>query len=304
MTPPLKGGFFILKYFIYFIDIFYIFIYTYKKQIYMNKKIINLINKVQKTFGNGSFEVKTENGDYNPLYDNGDLTKNYVEFIKDVIEEKFGEVTEKVVEQFGSTIQTDTNNFPPSTKSKPSTIKQITEEIFISTNMNSISMENMILDVAKTLKFKVNFNNPEEKGWGKGRVLEAFARQKSRTDVMMNEKIAYRIAVKNGWLEEAKQFIGTLKIFYDTEINEKMALLSKETKDKDGWMQSLDKLHKIKMKENYKLTPKELYINAIEEELEKTRMQEMYEVETESLPKNPKHGITPEQAREKKMKSM
>jgi hypothetical protein len=270
----------------------------------MNKKIINLINKVQKTFGNGSFEVKTENSDYNPLYDNGDLTKNYVEFIKDVIEEKFGEVTEKVVEQFGSTIQTDTNNFPPSTKSKPSTIKQITEEIFISTNMNSISMENMILDVAKALKFKVNFNNPEEKGWGKGRVLEAFARQKSRTDVMLNEKIAYRIAVKNGWLEEAKQFIGTLKIFYDTEINEKMALLSKETKDKDGWMQSLDKLHKIKMKENYKLTPKELYINAIEEELEKTRMQEMYEVETESLPKNPKHGITPEQAREKKMKNV
>jgi hypothetical protein len=220
----------------------------------MKNKIVNLINKVQRTFGSGSFEILQSPTNYTPLYDLGDLTKNYVEFVTDLISEKFGDVNENVILTFGTSIQTDITNFTPSTISKPSTIKQINEEgIFISTNMNKTTMESMIAGLCEQMEITAKFNIPEEKGWSFERVVEVYCKYKNKSELMKGDSEIYRIAIRNNWHHRASEYFGTPKVFYSQEERNKISELmksnnflekSEENNKKNAFLESLK--HPIK----------------------------------------------------------
>ena len=220
----------------------------------MKNKIVNLINKVQRTFGSGSFEILQSPTNYTPLYDLGDLTKNYVEFVTDLISEKFGDVNENVILTFGTSIQTDITNFTPSTISKPSTIKQINEEgIFISTNMNKTTMESMIASLCEQMEITAKFNIPEEKGWSFERVVEVYCKYKNKSELMKGDSEIYRIAIRNNWHHRASEYFGTPKVFYSQEERNKISELmksnnflekSEESNKKNAFLESLK--HPIK----------------------------------------------------------
>ena len=220
----------------------------------MKNKIVNLINKVQRTFGSGSFEILQSPTNYTPLYDLGDLTKNYVEFVTDLISEKFGDVNENVILTFGTSIQTDITNFTPSTISKPSTIKQINEEgIFISTNMNKTTMESMIASLCEQMEITAKFNIPEEKGWSFERVVEVYCKYKNKSELMKGDSEIYRIAIRNNWHHRASEYFGTPKVFYSQEERNKISELmksnnflekSEENNKKNAFLESLK--HPIK----------------------------------------------------------
>jgi hypothetical protein len=210
----------------------------------MKNKIVNLINKVQRTFGSGSFEILQSPTNYTPLYDLGDLTKNYVEFVTDLISEKFGDVNENVISLFGNTIQTDITNFPPSTISKPSTIKQINEEgIFISTNMNKPAMESMIAGLCEQMEITAKFNIPEEKGWSFEKVAEVYGKYKNKSELMKGDLEIFRIAIRNNWHHKASEYFGTPKVFHSQEERNKISELMKsnnscektEENNKENW---------------------------------------------------------------------
>ena len=207
-------------------------------------EIVNLINKVQRTFGSGSFEILQSPTNYTPLYDLGDLTKNYVEFVTDLISEKFGDVNENVISLFGNTIQTDITNFPPSTISKPSTIKQINEEgIFISTNMNKPAMESMIAGLCEQMEITAKFNIPEEKGWSFEKVAEVYGKYKNKSELMKGDLEIFRIAIRNNWHHKASEYFGTPKVFHSQEERNKISELMKsnnscektEENNKENW---------------------------------------------------------------------
>jgi len=215
----------------------------------MKNKIVNLINKVQRTFGSGSFEISQSPTNFNPLYDLGDLTKNYVEFVTDLISEKFGDVNENVISTFGNSIQTDITNFTPSTISKPSTIKQVNEEgIFISTNMNKTTMESMILGLCEQMEITAKFNIPEEKGWSFERVVEIYCKYKNKSELMKGDSEIYRIAIRNNWHHKASEYFGTPKVFYSQEERNKIYELMKpkngseesEINNKENWNRKMD----------------------------------------------------------------
>jgi hypothetical protein len=220
----------------------------------MKNKIVNLINKVQRTFGSGSFEILQSPTNYTPLYDLGDLTKNYVEFVTDLISEKFGDVNENVILTFGTSIQTDITNFTPSTISKPSTIKQINEEgIFISTNMNKTTMESMIAGLCEQMEITAKFNIPEEKGWSFEKVVEVYCKYKNKSELMKGDSEIYRIAIRNNWHHKASEYFGTPKVFYSQEERNKISELmqsnnyfekSEENNKKNAFLESLK--HPIK----------------------------------------------------------
>ena len=215
----------------------------------MKNKIVNLINKVQRTFGSGSFEILQSPTNLTPLYDLGDLTKNYVEFVTDLISEKFGDVNENVILTFGNSIQTDITNFTPSTISKPSTIKQVNEEgIFISTNMNKTTMESMILRLCEQMGITVKFNIPEEKGWSFEKVVEIYSKYKNKSELMKGDSEIYRIAARNNWHDKASERFGTPKVFYSQDERNKISELMKrnnrseksEEKNKENWNGKMD----------------------------------------------------------------
>ena len=80
-------------------------------------------------------------------YSEDDLTKNYVKFLTDVFNEKFGKVTESQVMALGDSIKADVSDFKTSYLKKKSVIKEIAEGIFIHTSMNSETMRVKIKNV-------------------------------------------------------------------------------------------------------------------------------------------------------------
>lgn len=80
-------------------------------------------------------------------YSEDDLTKNYVKFLTDVFNEKFGKVTESQVMALGDSIKADVSDFKTSYLKKKSVIKEIAQGIFIHTSMNSETMRVKIKNV-------------------------------------------------------------------------------------------------------------------------------------------------------------
>ena len=86
----------------------------------MEKNLVDLINKIQSKRGEDAFEVSNnpisealnQEKDLKVVYDEGDLTKNFVKFATDVLSDKFGDYfIEEVIKGFGETLKTDKGDF-------------------------------------------------------------------------------------------------------------------------------------------------------------------------------------------------
>jgi hypothetical protein len=127
----------------------------------MNKELINLIERAQSTTDSGQFKLVPDvKSKKEIIYDEDDLTKSYVKFTTDVLTEKYGPVSEKVIRAFGHSLKTSIEKFKPSYRQKKSSIKEILPSVFIHTSMDSNTMKLHIIRIAESIKYFPKF--PEE----------------------------------------------------------------------------------------------------------------------------------------------
>jgi hypothetical protein len=92
----------------------------------MKDYIKNLIQDYEKKSTEGSFTIKKNNIETadgnrkheNKIYSEGDLTKNYVSFVKDIFNEFYGTVRIRTIEALGDSIKSSFDNFSESYKNK------------------------------------------------------------------------------------------------------------------------------------------------------------------------------------------
>ena len=180
----------------------------------MEKNLVDLINKIQSKRGEDAFEVSNnpisealnQEKDLKVVYDEGDLTKNFVKFATDVLSDKFGDYfIEEVIKGFGETLKTDKGDFKESYRNKPSSIKEILPSVFIHTSMSKILMESLIIDLITKARLTVKFYSLEKKNdW----TLELIMREAKKYDTMTGfsrgNPNAYSAAIKLG-IKEAVQ---------------------------------------------------------------------------------------------------
>lgn len=132
----------------------------------MENKISKLIQKVQGKFGEDAFEITRdydlETEKKTISYNEGNLTKNYVKFLTDLLNEEFVPITEDVILAFGETIKSSESEFQQSIKEKQSSIKKLQEGVFIHTNMSKSLMENILVGIVKAAQLKIKFNQKIE----------------------------------------------------------------------------------------------------------------------------------------------
>ena len=127
----------------------------------MNKELINLIERAQNNTDSGHFKLVPDvKSKKEVIYDEDDLTKSYVKFTTDVLTEKYGPVSEKVIRAFGHSLKTSIEKFKPSYRQKKSSIKEILPSVFIHTSMDSSMMKLHIIRIAESIKYFPKF--PEE----------------------------------------------------------------------------------------------------------------------------------------------
>lgn len=127
----------------------------------MNKELINLIERAQSQTDSGQFKLVPDvKSKKEIIYDEDDLTKSYVKFTTDVLTEKYGPVSEKVIRAFGHSLKTSLDKFKPSYRQKKSSIKEILPSVFIHTSMDSNTMKLHIIRIAESIKYFPKF--PEE----------------------------------------------------------------------------------------------------------------------------------------------
>jgi hypothetical protein len=128
----------------------------------MNKELIDLIERAQNRTDSGHFKLVPDvKSKKEVIYDEDDLTKSYVKFTTDVLTEKYGPVSEKVIRAFGHSLKTSIDKFKPSYRQKKSSIKEILPSVFIHTSMDSSMMKLHIIRIAESIKYFPKF--PEEK---------------------------------------------------------------------------------------------------------------------------------------------
>jgi hypothetical protein len=128
----------------------------------MNKELISLIERAQNQTDSGQFKLVPDvKSKKEVIYDEDDLTKSYVKFTTDVLSEKYGPVSEKVIRAFGHSLKTSIDKFKPSYRDKKSSIKEILPSVYIHTSMDSNTMKLHIIRIAESIKYFPKF--PEEK---------------------------------------------------------------------------------------------------------------------------------------------
>jgi hypothetical protein len=128
----------------------------------MNKELINLIERTQNSAETGQFKLVPDvKSKKEVIYDEDDLTKSYVKFSTDVLSEKYGPVSEKVIRAFGHSLKTSIEKFKPSYREKKSSIKEVLPSVFIHTSMDSNTMKLHIIRIAESIKYFPKFS--EEK---------------------------------------------------------------------------------------------------------------------------------------------
>ena len=81
----------------------------------MKKELIKLIEKVQGNQESWQFKLVPDSKlKKEVVYNEDDLTKSYVKFVTDVLTEKYGPVTEKIIKSFGQSLKTSADKFKPS----------------------------------------------------------------------------------------------------------------------------------------------------------------------------------------------
>jgi hypothetical protein len=176
----------------------------------MEKNLVDLINKIQSKRGENAFEVSNNpisqalnlDKDLRVVYDEGDLTKNFVKFATDLLSAKYGDYfMEDIIKGFGETLKTDKEDFKESYRNKPSSIKEILPSVFIHTSMNKILMESLIIDLITKARLTVKFYSLEkgrDQTWTMELIMKEAEKYDSITSFSKGNTNAYSAAVKLG----------------------------------------------------------------------------------------------------------
>lgn len=180
----------------------------------MEKNLVDLINKIQSKRGEDSFEVSNNpisealnmDKDLKIVYDEGDLTKNFVKFATDLLSAKYGDYfMEDIIKGFGETLKTDKEDFKESYRNKPSSIKEILPSVFIHTSMSKILMESLIVDLITKARLTVKFHSIEKRNnWTLETIMTEAKKYDNMTSFSKGNSAAYSAAVKLG-IKEAIQ---------------------------------------------------------------------------------------------------
>ena len=175
----------------------------------MEKNLVDLINKIQSKRGEDAFEVSNNpisqalnlDEDLKIVYDEGDLTKNFVKFATDLLSDKYGDYfMEEIIKGFGETLKTDKEDFKESYRNKPSSIKEILPSVFIHTSMSKILMESLIIDLITKARLTVKFYSLEKQTakWTTELILKEAEKYDSISSFSRGNPNAYSTAIKLG----------------------------------------------------------------------------------------------------------
>jgi hypothetical protein len=184
----------------------------------MNQKLINLIQKVQNKYGEDSFEISNysletalrDTEEIKEVYNEGDLTKNYVKFATDLLSEKYGgEFLKEIIEGFGESLKTSEKDFKESYQKKPSSIKEIMPSVFIHTSMSKILMEYMIVTLVNKARLHVKFhsNIKPPQSWTNEIIKKTASKYQTMSEFVKSQPDAYRAAVRLGIKPELVEVI-------------------------------------------------------------------------------------------------
>lgn len=122
--------------------------------------ILQIVNEVIEEKQKVGFTIFLH--DYANNYFGETLTPLYVNFVKDIFEQKYGPITKSVVEAFGDTIKTTKDQFPTSYQKQQSSIKEIIpNHLYIHTNMSSQTMRQYLNNIALALCVKIKHKEEE-----------------------------------------------------------------------------------------------------------------------------------------------
>ena len=175
----------------------------------MEKNLVDLIKKIQSKRGEDAFEVSNNpitealrlDKEIKVVYDEGDLTKNFVKFATDLLSAKYGDYfVEDIIKKFGETLKTDKEDFKESYRNKPSSIKEILPSVFIHTSMSKILMESLIIDLITKARLTVKFYSLEKQTakWTTELILKEAEKYDSISSFSRGNPNAYSTAIKLG----------------------------------------------------------------------------------------------------------
>ena len=175
----------------------------------MENNLVDLINKIQSKRGEDAFEISNNpisqalnlDEELKIVYDEGDLTKNFVKFATDLLSGKFGDYfMEEIIKGFGETLKTDKEDFKESYRNKPSSIKEILPSVFIHTSMSKILMESLIIDLITKARLTVKFYSLEKQTakWTTELILKEAEKYDSISSFSRGNPNAYSTAIKLG----------------------------------------------------------------------------------------------------------
>ena len=189
------------------------------------ENLVEKINRLQNKHGEDAFEITNlaisdalnDSNTIKVIYDNGDLTKNFVQFSTDLLSGKFGDYfIDEVILAYGEVLKTNKDDFKESYRNKPSSIKEILPSVFIHTSMSKVIMEILIVELVTKARLSVKFFDIEK--WKSEKpILSTALKYKSMTEFAKNSPKEYSVAVKLGMLnkidEEIKKKKGHHRLF-------------------------------------------------------------------------------------------
>ena len=189
----------------------------------MTKNLVQLIEKVQMNIGEDSFEITNyalsdalgNTKQIRMLYNEGDLTKNYVRYATDLLSGVYGEeFMEDIIKVFGETLKTNLNKFKESYRNKKSAIKEILPSVFIHTSMSKVLMESMIVTLTFKARLHINFHNKvkNEKKWDEKTLIVSASKYRNMSEFSKSEPEAYRAVVRIGLKENISNFFKKKKL--------------------------------------------------------------------------------------------
>jgi hypothetical protein len=198
----------------------------------MEKNLVDLINKIQSKRGEDAFEVSNHpilevfhsTKEIKVVYDEGDLTKNFVKFATDLLNTKYGDFfLEDIIKKFGETLKTDKNDFKESYRNKPSSIKEILPSVFIHTSMSKVLMESLIIDLVTNARLTVKFfsleNNTND--WTVDSIINEVKKYNNLTSFIRERPGAYSAAVKMGMKETIQGHIRKNYVMTQQQVSDK-----------------------------------------------------------------------------------
>lgn len=125
-------------------------------------EILSMVSLVLKEKEQVGFSFSEWDLSQTHFYMGDNFTEAYCKFVLDIFNQKFGPIKKETIEAFGDTIQTSVDKFPQSYQKQKSSIKTIFEGgLYFHTNMNIDNIKNMIIKLAESMYYKVDFKEKE-----------------------------------------------------------------------------------------------------------------------------------------------